>query len=194
MWGFWALLGLHFCASRERPSFQAPFGVPFQGLTWALVQARARFSPSSGPLIWTLFGYLFEPMLDPCSLVVRRQAASAAPFGVSMGPRSDLLCLLICLLPPGWRLCWLMGSFLGPFLLILRSHLLLVSSIFGVHVVLIWSFSRSIWSISFVHALHSKKELVSESFTSQVKMCLKYVTKTALEAQSSCRAKRGTYV
>ena len=64
------------------------------------MQARARFSPSSGPLIWTLFGYLFEPMLDPCSLVVRRQAASAAPFGVSMGPRIDLLCLLICLLPP----------------------------------------------------------------------------------------------
>ena len=138
------------------------------------MQARARFSPSSGPLIWTLFGYLFESMLDPCSLVVRRQAASTAPSGVSMGPRSDLLCLLICLLPPRWRLCWLMGSFLGPFLLVLRSHLLLLSSIFGVHVVLIWSFSRSDPSVLF-----------SESFTSQVNMCLKYLTKIALQAQSS---------
>ena len=41
-------------------------------------------------------------------------------------------------------------------------------------------FKVSLTSISFVHALHSKKELVSESFTSQVKVFPKYVTKTAL--------------
>ena len=61
-------------------------------------------------------------------------------------------------------------------------------------------FEVSLTSISFVHALHSKKEptsaqsVNSESFTSQVKVFPKYVTKTALQAHSSCRAKRGTYI
>ena len=61
-------------------------------------------------------------------------------------------------------------------------------------------FEVSLTSISFVHALHSKKEptsaqsVNSESFTSQVKVFPKDVTKTALQAHSSCRAKRGTYV
>ena len=61
-------------------------------------------------------------------------------------------------------------------------------------------FEDSLTSISFVHALHSNNELTSfqsvnsDSFTLQVKVFPKYVTKTALQAQSSCRAKRGTYV
>ena len=136
---------------------------------------------------WTPVGCMLACFSSPIGVwgsIWRLHGTKLWPF---LSPR--------CLLSPRWRHCWLMGSFLGPFLLVLRSHLLLLSSIFGVHVVLIWVvFEVSLTSISFVHALHSKKELVSESFTWQVKVFPKYVTKTALQAHSSCRAKHGTYV
>ena len=131
-------------------------------------------------------------MLDPCSLAFLRQSLSGAPFGLSMGIRWGSFCLLIYLLSPKRCHCWLMG----PFLLVLRSHLLLLSSIFGVHSTYLIVFEVSLTSISFVHTLHSKKEptcfqsVNSESFTSQVKVFPKYVTKTALQAHSSCRARQ----
>ena len=86
------------------------------------------------------FGPFFDTFLDPCWTHVGLLFVFWALFGPSMGIRWGPFCLLRCLLLPRRRHCWLMG----PFLLILRSHLLLSGSIFGVHVALIWSFSRSV--------------------------------------------------
>ena len=86
------------------------------------------------------FGPFFDTFLDPCWTHVGLLFVFWALFGPSMGIRWALFYFLECLLSPRRRHCWLMG----PFLLILRSHLLLSGSIFGVHVALIWSFSRSV--------------------------------------------------
>ena len=135
--------------------------------------------------------------MDPCLLAFRRSSASGAPFGLSMGPRCGLFCLLRCLLLPRWRHCWL----LGPFLLVLRSHLLFSGSIFGVRVALICLCSRSASrpSVFPMHHFQTRNLPASSLVTIKVshrqsEVSRKYVAKNALLAHSSCRAKRGTYV
>ena len=72
--------------------------------------------------------------MDPCWLAFRRQAASGAPFGLSMGPRCDLLCLLRCLVGPFARPS---KPFAAPGL-----------HFFGIQVALISSFPKSISRMS----------------------------------------------
>ena len=130
-----------------------------------------------------------EPCWSHVCFLFRRQSPSGAPFGLPIGPCCCLFCLLRCLLLPRWRHCRL----IGPFLLFLRSHLLLSDSIFGVRVALICSFSRSALRPSvFFHAPHSN-QLASSLVTIKVlhrqsEVSRKYVAKNALLAHSSCLA------
>ena len=153
------------------------------------MQARARFSPSSGPLIWTLFGYLFEPMLDPCSLAVRVWGPIWSLHGHPLGP---LLPPQIFSLAHGslFACPWKPFAALGLHLWRPCDTYLVVSEVI-------------LTPISSFHAPHSNKEPTrfqsdhNKSFTPASQSVSQICYKTALRANSSCsscRAKRGTYV
>ena len=98
------------------------------------------------------------------------------------------MCFLRCLPLPRWRHCWLMG----PFLLVLRSYLLLSGFIFGVRVALICLCSRSALrpSVSSMHHIQTRNQpasslVIIKVLHHQSKVSRKYVAKNALLAHSS---------
>ena len=95
------------------------------------------------------------------------------------------MCLLSCLLLPRRRHCWLMD----PFLLVLRSYLLLI---FGVRVALMCLCSRSALcpSVFFMHHIQTRNQpasslVITKVLHHQSKVSRKYVAKNALLARST---------
>ena len=134
---------------------------------------------------------IFDTFFDPCWIHVGLLFVFWALFGPSMGIRWAPFCFLECLLSPRRRHCWLMG----PFLLILRSHLLLSGSIFGVRVPLICLCSRSALrpSVFSMHHIQTRNQSASSMITvtvshHQVKVSGKYASKNALLTAHAARS------
>ena len=127
--------GLVFMLPVSDPVLRLHLGYPFMCSTELSCGRELDFQLFQG----LSFGPFFDIFLDPCWIHVGLLFVFWALFGPSMDIRWGPFCLLRCLLLPRRRHCWLMG----PFFLVLRSHLLLLGSIFGTHVALIWSFSKS---------------------------------------------------
>ena len=128
--------GIIFVLPVSNPVFRLHLGCPFMCSTELSCRRELDFQLFQG----LSFGPSFDTFLHPFWAHVGSLFVFWALFGPSMGICWAPFCFLECLLSPRRRHCWLMG----PFLLIFRSHLLLSGSIFGVHVALIWSLSRSV--------------------------------------------------